>query len=310
MKVVIALGGNALGNTPQEQIEKVKVTAKSIVDLIEEGHDVIIGHGNGPQVGKIKLAFDTASEPSISNMNMPFTECGAMSQGYIGYHLQQSIRNEMKSRGLSKEVATVLTQVIVDEKDKAFEDPSKPVGPFYSKEHVDDFIKNGSKDVFIEDAGRGYRKVIASPKPIKIVELPVIKNLVESGVTTITVGGGGIPVVLKDGDLIGVEAVIDKDFSSSLLARELNADALIILTAVNKVSINFNQPNQEDLSEIALDELDDLISAGHFKKGSMLEKIIACKEFVAGDKKRIAVVTSLENAVNALKDDSGTKIYN
>ena len=210
-RLVIALGGNALGNNPEEQLELVKQTAKTIVDLSEEGYNVIVGHGNGPQVGMINLAMDFASSNGANTPSMPFAECGSMSQGYIGYHLQQSIKNELDSRKINKNVATIVTQVVVDENDEAFKNLTKPVGMFYTKEEAEK-ISSEKGFTFVEDAGRGYSRVVASPQPKKIVELETVKNLVDNGTIVITVGGGGIPVIEKeDGSLHGVAAVIDKD---------------------------------------------------------------------------------------------------
>ena len=253
-RLVIALGGNALGNNPEEQLELVKQTAKTIVDLSEEGYNVIVGHGNGPQVGMINLAMDFASNNGANTPSMPFAECGSMSQGYIGYHLQQSIKNELDSRKLNKNVATIVTQVVVDENDEAFKTLTKPIGMFYTKEEAEK-ISSEKGFTFIEDAGRGYRRVVASPQPQRIVELETVKQLFDNGTIVITVGGGGIPVIEKeDGSLHGVDAVIDKDKSSAKLAKDLDAEMLVILTAVDRVCINFNKPNQEELASINLEQ--------------------------------------------------------
>ena len=244
-RLVIALGGNALGSNPEEQLELVKQTAKTIVDLSEEGYNVIVGHGNGPQVGMINLAMDFASSNGANTPSMPFAECGSMSQGYIGYHLQQSIKNELESRKINKNVSTIVTQVVVDENDEAFKKLTKPVGMFYTKEEAEK-ISSEKGFTFVEDAGRGYRRVVASPQPQRIVELETVKQLVDNGTIVITVGGGGIPVIEKeDGSLHGVAAVIDKDKSSAKLAKDLDAKMLVILTTVDRVCINFNKPNQE-----------------------------------------------------------------
>ena len=252
-RLVIALGGNALGNTPKEQLELVKKTASTIVDLIEEGYDVVVGHGNGPQVGMVNLAFENSHNNNGGTPEMPFPECGAMTQGYIGYHLQQSIGRELKLRGLKKSVATIVTQVEVDKNDKAFENPTKPIGSFYTKEQADKIIAETGY-TFVEDAGRGYRRVVPSPKPVSIVELETVEKLVSQGSVVITVGGGGIPVVKNEDYFEGVAAVIDKDRASAKLALDLHADMLVILTAVEKVSINFNKENQEDLDAMSLAE--------------------------------------------------------
>ncbi|WP_346886662.1 carbamate kinase [Clostridium sp. UBA4395] len=307
-ELVIALGGNALGKTAEEQLDLVKHTAKTIVDLVEEGYNVIVGHGNGPQVGMINLAMEFAANNGANTPLMPFAECGAMSQGYIGYHLQQSIRTELISRGIRKNVATVVTQVVVDENDEAFRNLSKPVGMFYSQEEAEK-IAAEKGFTFVEDAGRGYRRVVASPQPQKIVELETVKQLVEQGTIVITVGGGGIPVVEEsDGSLRGVAAVIDKDKSSAKLAKDLDAEMLVILTAVDRVCINFNKPNQEELSEINLEEASKYIQEGHFAKGSMLPKVEACMDYVKFSNNGKALITSLEKAKEALHGITGTII--
>lgn len=305
-RLVIALGGNALGNNPKEQLELVQNTAKAIVDMIKQGYDVIIGHGNGPQVGMINLAMDYAANGDAKTPYMPFAECGAMSQGYIGYHLQQAIREELKKENIEKEVATIITQVLVDSNDSAFKNPTKPIGMFYNKEKADEIVKEKGF-TFVEDAGRGYRRVVPSPNPIEIVELNVVKQLVDNGNVVITVGGGGIPVISTDKGLIGVDAVIDKDKSSAKLAQDLNADMLVILTAVDKVAINFNKPDQKDLDEISIEEAYKYIEEGHFAKGSMLPKVEACLEFVKATGSK-ALITSLENAAIALQGKTGTVI--
>lgn len=306
--LVIALGGNALGNNAEEQMKLVKSTAKTIVDLVEEGYNVIIGHGNGPQVGMINLAMDFASNNGAGTPFMPFAECGAMSQGYIGYHLQQSIKNELNGRGINKNVVTVVTQVVVDKNDKAFVNLSKPVGMFYSKEESEK-IAAEKGFTFIEDAGRGYRRVVASPEPKGIVELDTVKDLIERGTIVITVGGGGIPVIQDEkGNLEGIAAVIDKDKSSARLAKDLNADMLIILTAVDRVCINYNKPNQEELSSINLEEAAEYIEEGHFAKGSMLPKVEACMDYVKNSTNGKALITSLEKAKDALHGNTGTII--
>ena len=307
-RIVIALGGNALGNTPEEQLELVKNTAKPIVDLVKEGYEIMIGHGNGPQVGMINLAMEYASQGDVKTPAMPFPECGAMSQGYIGYHLQQAIGNELRKQGIDKTCAAVVTQVVVDEKDPAFENPTKPIGAFYSKEEAEKIEKEKGY-VFVEDAGRGYRRVVASPKPVEIVESDIIESIVSEGNIVITVGGGGVPVIKTEEGLKGVPAVIDKDSSSAKLAQILDADMLIILTAVEKVAINFNKPNQEDLSSMTIADCDKYIAEGQFAKGSMLPKVEACKKFVEeSSKDAVAVITSLEKAAQAIKGETGTVI--
>lgn len=305
-RLVIALGGNALGKTPEEQLELVTKTAESIVDLSEE-YDLAIGHGNGPQVGMINNAFEYAALNGAGTPAMPFPECGAMSQGYIGYHLQQSVRNELKKRGINKNVATVLTQVLVDEKDEAFKNPTKPIGSFMTKEEADQIAKEKGY-TFVEDAGRGYRRVVASPIPKEIVELDVVNSLIENDNIVITVGGGGIPVIDKDDKLEGIPAVIDKDRSSALLAEELKADMLVILTAVDQVMINFGKENEEAIKEMTLEEAKKYIGEEQFAKGSMLPKVEACMEFVENTENGIALITSLEKAAEALKGQTGTII--
>ena len=306
-KIVIALGGNALGNTPQEQLDLVRETAKPIVDLIQDGNEVVIAHGNGPQVGMINLGMSTAAEAKAIKSDMPFPECGAMSQGYIGYHLQNAIGNELYSRGIDKEVATVVTQVLVDENDKAFQNPTKPVGAFYDKETADRIAKEKGYTM-VEDAGRGYRQVVPSPKPIDVVEKKAVEALIKSGAVVITVGGGGIPVVKRDGKLYGTPAVIDKDFASEKLAELIDADKLVILTAVEKVAINFRKENEEWLSSLTPERAKELSLEGHFAPGSMLPKVTACIEFAESKPGREAIITSLDKALQALNGETGTVI--
>ena len=304
-KLVIALGGNALGNTPYEQLKLVTETAKPIVDLIEAGNQVVIAHGNGPQVGMINLAMSTAAAAKAIKSDMPFPECGAMSQGYIGYHLQNSIQNELKARGLRKNVATVVTQVLVDENDPAFSHPTKPIGAFYSKEEAEKIAAEKGYTM-IEDAGRGYRQVVPSPKPVDVVEKDMVNTLIDAGHVVITVGGGGIPVVEKDGKLVGVPAVIDKDFASAKLAELVHADALVILTAVDRVAINWGKPNQESLEHMTCEEAERYCKEGHFAPGSMLPKVQAAVSFAKTGGE--AIIASLENAAAALRGESGTKV--
>ena len=308
-RVVVALGGNALGSNADEQLKLVKKTAKTIVDLIEKNYDVIVGHGNGPQVGMINLAMDEYATVRKSPQNMPFPECGAMSQGYIGYHLQQAIYNELNSRKIQKNVVALITQMVVDKNDPAFENPTKPVGMFYTKEQADAVSKEkGFK--FVEDSGRGYRRVVPSPEPQKIIEIDTISNLVNSGNVVISVGGGGIPVTESDSKLNGVPAVIDKDKSCALLAASLNADILLILTAVDFVYIDFNTENQRALTKLNIDEANDYCKSGHFAKGSMLPKIEACLDFVNKVPHGMAIISSLERAKDAIDGTIGTIIYN
>ncbi len=304
-KIVIALGGNALGKTPYEQLELVRETAKPIVDLIQEGNQVVIAHGNGPQVGMINLGLATAAQTGAIKSDMPFPECGAMSQGYIGYHLQNAIGNELVSRGLDKEVSTVVTQVLVDENDPAFQNPTKPVGGFYDKD-VAMKIQKEKGYKMVEDAGRGYRRVVPSPKPIDVIEKKTVERLIAAGNVVITVGGGGIPVVRKDGLLYGTPAVIDKDYASEKLAELIDADMLIILTAVEKVAINFGKPNELWLSSLTPDEARKYSDEGQFAPGSMLPKVKACVQFAESKKGRVAVITSLDKALQALNGETGT----
>jgi carbamate kinase len=298
-KIVLALGGNALGNNAKEQLRLVKHTANTVVDLISQGHKVVIGHGNGPQVGMINLAMESTA--------MPFPECGAMSQGYIGYHLQQAVGQELKKRGIKKEVACLVTQVVVDPTDEAFKKPTKPIGSFMTKEEAD-LISAEKGYVFVEDAGRGYRRVVASPQPKRIVELDIVSKLVEEDVVVITVGGGGIPVIETEDGLQGTPAVIDKDKSCARLAADLNADMLLILTAVDRVCINFNKPDQKELAELTPAEAKQYISEGQFAAGSMLPKVEACMSFVEESDGREALITSLEKAGMAMTGDTGTRI--
>lgn len=312
-RIVIALGGNALQADPKDttaktQRETAKETAKPIVDLIEEGHEVILAHGNGPQVGQIIATYETAVENDDSNNLMPFPECGAMSQGYIGYHLQQAVREEMVQRGVAKEIATVVTQVVVDEKDPGFQNPTKPVGSFYTEEEANKMEKELGF-VMKEDSGRGYRRVVASPEPVSVVEAPIVNSLVDQGHVVITVGGGGIPVVDRGNGLLeGVPAVIDKDFASGKVAEILNADILIILTAVEKVAINFGKPNQKELSQISTKEAYQYIEEGHFAPGSMLPKVKAALKFVESAPGRQTLITSLEKAKEGIAGKTGTTI--
>lgn len=304
-KIVIALGGNALGDTAEEQLKLVEETAKSIVDLVAEGNDVVIAHGNGPQVGMINLGLNYAYENGVIKGSVPFPECGAMSEGYIGYHLQNAVGNELRNRNIKKEVATIITQVIVNEEDSAFKNPTKPIGAFYDKE-IALKLTNEKNWTFVEDAGRGFRRVVASPKPIGIEEIGVINNLVDNGFIVITVGGGGIPVINKNGRLIGVPAVIDKDFASAKLAELINADKLFILTAVDGVAINFGKPNEKKLEKMTLDECEKYIAMNEFAKGSMLPKVEAAMSFVKSGGE--AIIADLKNAKLALNGESGTKI--
>lgn len=306
-KIVVALGGNALGNSPEEQLMLVKGTAKPIADLIEAGHEVILAHGNGPQVGMINLAMATSAASDAKTPDMPFPECGAMSQGYIGYHLQNAIREELLNRNLNIPVATIVTQVIVDQEDPAFNKPTKPIGAFYSKEEAEILMAQKSYTM-VEDAGRGYRRVVPSPKPIDVAEKETVEALVEKGHIVITVGGGGIPVIREGNRLIGVPAVIDKDFASEKIAELLDADYLIILTAVEKVAINYGKENEMWLSTLTVDEANQYIAEGHFAPGSMLPKVQAALQFANSKPGRRALITSLEKAKDGIDGKTGTMI--
>lgn len=305
-RIVVALGGNALGNSPAEQICAVRRAAEAIAALAGQGHEIIIGHGNGPQVGMINSAMSYAAESGPKIPNMPFAECGAMSQGFIGYHLQQALNEELRRQNISKTVVSVVTQVLVDEHDKAFSEYTKPIGNFYTKEEAE-HIAAGYGYRFMEDAGRGWRRVVPSPRPQRIIELAAIRRMVQSGLLVIAAGGGGIPVVETEDGLKGVDAVIDKDLSCSRLARELKADILLILTAVDYVCIHYNTPEQQILKTLTEAEAREYIAQGQFARGSMLPKVEACLEFVHALPGRMAVITSLEKAAQAL-GGCGTRI--
>lgn len=306
-RIVVALGGNALGKTPEEQLSLVKGTAKPIVDLIEAGHEVILAHGNGPQVGMIHLAMSTAAASPEHTPEMPFPECGAMSQGYIGYHLQNAIREELLERGIQKPVATVVTQVLVDPKDPAFDNPSKPIGSFYTHAEAQQLMVEKGHHM-VEDAGRGWRRVVPSPKPIDVVERETVEALVGKGHVVITVGGGGIPVYAEGNALIGVPAVIDKDFASAKIAEIVNADYLIILTAVEQVAIQFGKPDEKWLSTLTIEEARRYIEEGQFAPGSMLPKVQAAMAFAQSKPGRRALITSLEKAKEGIEGKTGTLI--
>ncbi len=308
-RVVIALGGNALEKkglppTAESQLEVVKQTVGYIADIIEQGYEVIVSHGNGPQVGRILLASEGSKELTPA---MPFDVCGAMSQGYIGYHLQQALQIEMSKRKISKPVVTLVTQVVVDKNDSAFENPTKPIGPFYSEADAKKLSEEKGYAVK-EDAGRGWRRVVASPIPVRISELEPIKMLLEHGCVVIAGGGGGIPVVEENGQLSGVPAVIDKDFASEKLAEDLDADMLVILTEVEKVCINFNKPDQKQLETCTVAEMEKYAQEGHFAPGSMLPKVKASMKFAASKQGRTAIISSLEFAKSAITGTAGTKI--
>lgn len=306
-KVIVALGGNALGKSPAEQLELVKNTASSLIGLISTGNEVVISHGNGPQVGQINLGMSYAAEHGQSAA-FPFPECGAMSQGYIGYHLQQSLQNELRKRGMTKDVATIVTQIVVDPADTAFQNPTKPIGAFYTREEADSIAEDKGY-IFKEDAGRGWRQVVPSPIPKRIVELSSIKTLIEANELVIAGGGGGVPVVETEEGLKGVPAVIDKDRSSALLADNVGADKLIILTAVDYVAINFNKPDPKNLENISVEEAKKYIDEGQFAAGSMLPKVQACMSFVECHPEREAIITSLSGLDAALAGQLGTVIH-
>ena len=306
-RLVIALGGNALGKTPEEQLQIVQDTASAIVDLVEEGHDVVLGHGNGTQVGQINLAMEFTHNRGGGTPAMPFPECDAMTLCYIGYHLQQAIQNELRRRKMAVPCASIVTQVVVDPADPAFRRPTKPVGMAYTKEEAVTLARERGYRM-VEDSGRGYRRVVPSPMPLKIVELPVIEELVKTHAVIITVGGGGIPVTEDENGYHGIAAVIDKDRASARLALDLKADLLVILTAVEKVSVNFRKPDQKDLDTLSIEEAKRYIEEGQFAPGSMLPKIEACVSFVQNSEHGRALITSLAKAREALQGKTGTMI--
>ena len=305
--VVVALGGNALGNTPQDQLELVKKTASSIADMVGEGINVVVSHGNGPQVGMINKAFDEAHAATFEVPEMPFPECGAMSQGYIGYQLSQAILTELKRRGIMRSTAVVVTQTVVYPDDPAFEHPTKPIGAFLSEEEAcRRAMETGA--TYLEDAGRGWRQVVASPKPQRIVEFDAVRDLMDDGYVVIAAGGGGVPVIARDDSYVGVPAVIDKDRSSAKLAADFKADMLVILTAVDKVAVDFNTPEQRDLDFMSVEEARRYIEEGQFAAGSMLPKVQACLEYLEAHPRGAALITSLENAAAGLRGETGTRI--
>lgn len=308
-RIVIALGGNALGNNLPEQMAAVKETSKAIADLIEAGNEVVIAHGNGPQVGMIQKAMAelTRSDPE-KYIPCPLSVCVAMSQGYIGYDLQNGLREELLNRGIHKGVSTVLTQVEVDPNDPAFLHPTKPIGAFMTKEEAEKMVEERGYDV-TEDAGRGYRRVVASPQPQSIVEIDSIRDMVDAGLVVVACGGGGIPVFQTEGNhLKGAAAVIDKDFASCVLAQQLDADMLIILTAVEKVAVNFGKPDQQWLDSLTPDEARTYIGEGQFAPGSMLPKVEAAVKFAESKPGRTALITLLEKAKDGISGKTGTAI--
>ncbi|QOS67561.1 carbamate kinase [Eggerthella guodeyinii] len=305
--VVIALGGNALGSTPEEQLELVKHTAQNIVDMVAEGINVVVSHGNGPQVGMIESAFDYANAHDGKTPAMPLPECGAMSQGYVGYQLSQALLNELKERGIMRSSVALITQTVVDADDPAFKDPTKPVGAFLTEEEAVRLAAETGA-MFKEDAGRGWRQVVASPQPQRIVEFDAVKDLMNDGYVVVCAGGGGVPVVEDASGYHGVPAVIDKDRSSAKLAAEFEADMLVILTAVEKVAINFNTPEQEEIDVMDVAQAERYIAEGQFAPGSMLPKVEACIEYVRAYPEGRALITSLESAAAGLKGETGTLI--
>ena len=301
-KYVVSLGGNALGNNPIEQKQALIKVAEAITDLIMDNNEVAIVHGNGPQVGMINLAFETSKETP----NMPFPECGAMSEGYIGYHIQNALYNSFKENNVNKSVVTLITQVLVDPQDPLFLHPSKPIGSFYNKEQAEQINKEKGY-IMKEDAGRGYRRVVPSPLPIDIIEKESIKSLLDNGQVVICAGGGGIPVIKQDNKLEGVAAVIDKDYASAKLAELIDADYLVILTAVNNVCLNYGKENEVVLKDVKKGDIAKYLEEGHFAKGSMYPKVQAVLNFL-NNKNKVVVIASLDNAKDAFKLKAGTII--
>ena len=305
-KIVLALGGNALGDDLAGQMRAVQHTARTIVDLISLGHQVVVTHGNGPQVGMINQAFEAAAKTEAHTPMLPMSVCVALSQGYIGYDLQNAIREELLTRQLDIPVATLITQVEVDANDEAFLNPTKPIGSFFSKEEAEKLSQNGY--IMKEDAGRGYRRVVASPKPVDIIEKQTVKALMDDCHVVITAGGGGIPVIREGNHLRGASAVIDKDWASAKLAEMIDADLLIILTAVEKVAINFGKPDEQWLDNLSLRDAERFIEEGHFAKGSMLPKVEAAAAFARSGPGRKALITMLSKAKEGIEGKTGTII--
>jgi carbamate kinase len=305
-KIVLALGGNALGDDLAGQMQAVKQTSQAIVDLIAHGHQVVVTHGNGPQVGMINLAFEAAAKTDAHTPMLPMSVCVALSQGYIGYDLQNALREELLSRNMHIPVATLITQVEVDANDPAFSNPTKPIGSFFSKEEAEQLALKG--DILKEDAGRGYRRVVASPQPVDIIEKETVKALIDACHVVIAAGGGGIPVIREGNHLRGASAVIDKDWASAKLAAMIDADMLIILTAVEKVAINFGKPNEQWLDKLTLGDADRFIAEGHFAKGSMLPKVEAAASFARSRPGRKALITVLSKAKEGIEGKTGTII--
>lgn len=308
MRIVVALGGNALGDTALEQQERADHAAQALCTLVEQGHELVLAHGNGPQVGKIQLAFDVAKGIEDKVPEMPLPECTAMSQGYIGFHLQKALGKRLAKAGVKKAVATIVTQVAVDRHDPAFEAPTKPIGGFYTKEQAEALMAENPGWLFKDDAGRGWRRVVASPKPVEIVERNAVRALIDSGAVVIACGGGGVPVTrAQDGGYESMPAVIDKDFAAALLAKTVDADRLVILTAVEQVNINWGKPDQKPIGALSLEEAERYCQEGQFAPGSMLPKVQAAMMFAQTGGE--AVIASLERAADALSGSSGTRIY-
>lgn len=306
-KIVLALGGNALGDDLAGQMQAVRHTARTIVDLIALGHQVVVTHGNGPQVGMINQAFEAAAKTEAHTPMLPMSVCVALSQGYIGYDLQNSLREELLDRGIHKAVATILTQVEVDPDDPAFQHPTKPIGTFMTEAEAEEMRRRGN--AVMEDAGRGWRRCVASPLPKSIIEIDTIRALVDAGQVAVACGGGGIPVYKTEGHhLKGAGAVIDKDFASELLAEELDADALIILTAVEKVAVNFGKPDQQWLDHLTPEEARKYEAEGQFAPGSMLPKVQAAVKFAESKPGRTALITLLEKAKDGIAGRTGTAV--
>ena len=307
-RIVVALGGNALGKNLTEQYEAVKITAKAIADLIEAGNDIIITHGNGPQVGKIDAAMNALILEDPTEEKTTLSMCVAMSQAYIGYDIQNALRKELTRRGLYKPVVTIVTQVEVSNDDPAMKHPTKPIGKFMTREQAEN-LKERYGYAIAEDAGRGWRRVVASPQPQYIIEIDAIRASAEAGSVVICCGGGGIPVRRKGEFLKGCAAVIDKDYCSALLAENLNADVLLILTAVEKVKVDFNTPDERDIDRMTVDEAQKYADEGQFAAGSMLPKVGAAVRFVKGGKGRRAIITDLDKAIDAIEGKTGTMVY-
>lgn len=305
-RIVLALGGNALGSDLAEQMQAVHSTAEAIVDLVAEGHELVITHGNGPQVGMIHQAFEAAANTAAHSPHLPMSVCVALSQGYIGYDLQNALREALLNRGIDKQVVSLITQVRVDDCDPAFASPDKPIGLFYTEAEAEKLRARGV--LLKEDAGRGWRRVVASPKPQEIIEADAVKTLLRAGQIAITAGGGGIPVIARQHHLKGVNAVVDKDWASAVLARNIDADMLIILTAVEKVAVNFNRPDQRWLDTLTPEEARAWIAEDQFAPGSMLPKVEAALSFAESKPGRQTLITLLAKAKEGIAGETGTII--